>query len=65
MIQMLIDVTFLGLMLTPVFILFVALYQNLLETQKPKQKIEQERISTQFYYTEPDEALPSRLRAVK
>lgn len=65
MIQMLIDVTFLGLILIPIFILFVALYKNLLEAPRSGQRIKQRRVREQTYYTEPEEVLSARLKVVK
>ena len=65
MVQMWIDITFLGMVLVPIFILFAALYQNLLEIPRAEQKIRQRRAKAQLYYTEPEEILPMRLRVVK
>jgi hypothetical protein len=41
MVQMWIDIIFLGLVLMPIFILFAALYQNLLEIPRAEQKVRQ------------------------
>jgi len=64
MIQMWIDITFLGLVLTPIFILFVALYQNLLEVSGAGQKTRQKRIVTRSYM-ETERTMPVNLRVVK
>ena len=65
MVQMWIDVTFLGVLLTPIFILFLALYQNLLEIPRTQQKIRRRRAEVQPYYTDREEILPVELRVVK
>ena len=65
MIKMLINVTFLGLILIPVFILFVAFYQNLLEIPRSGQRIKQRRVKEQSYYTGSEEVLSARLKVVK
>ncbi len=65
MVQMWIDITFLGMVLVPIFVLFAALYQNLLEIPRAEQKVRQERAKAQFYYTEPEEILPVKLRVIK
>lgn len=65
MIQMWIDITFLGLVLTPIFILFVALYQNLLEIPRARQKIRQKRIRTQSHYTKTERTMSANLKIVK
>ncbi len=65
MIQMLIDVTFLGVILIPIFILFLALHQNLLEIPREQQKIRQRRAKVQPYYIDTEEILYEELKVVK
>ncbi len=65
MIQMWIDVTFLGLILIPVFILFAAFYQDLLEIPRLEQKIKRGKIKVRSSYTGQGEILPVKLRVVK
>lgn len=65
MFQMLTGVVFLGLILIPVFILFVTLYQNLLETAKPRQNIKPKRAVAKSNYTDSKELLSTKLRVVK
>ncbi|HZJ76075.1 MAG TPA: hypothetical protein VFC70_00065 [Oscillospiraceae bacterium] len=65
MIQMLIDVAFLVLVLIPISILFIALYQNLIETLGLKRNTKRGKAGTQPYYTESKEVLPTRLRVIK
>ncbi|MDI9475292.1 MAG: hypothetical protein ACOX0L_08545 [Natronincolaceae bacterium] len=65
MVQMWIDIIFLGLVLMPIFILFAALYQNLLEIPRAEQKVRQKEIRAQPYYTESGEISPVKLRVVK
>lgn len=69
MIQMLVDVAFLVLILVPVFILFVALYQNLVETQRLKQNIRLKNARMRPHhakrYTKSGKTLPAGLRVIK
>ncbi len=65
MIQMLIDVAFLGLILIPIFILFTALYQNLIETLRLRRKTRQKKVRAQSRYAESKEILPTGLRVIK
>ena len=65
MVQMWIDVTFLVMILVPIFILFAALYQNLLEIPRAEQKIKQRKVKAQSYYIKSGEASRARLRVVK
>ena len=65
MVQMLIDVTFLGVILIPIFIFFLALYQNLLEIPRAQQKIRRRRAKVQPYYVDTGEILYEELKVVK
>lgn len=65
MFQMLIGIAFLGLITIPVFILILALRQNLLECLKPKPKAKQKHVTTKSYYKDSDELLPVKLRVIK
>jgi len=65
MVQMLIDVTFLGVIIIPIFILFLALYQNLLEIPRAQQKIRRRRTKVQPYYMGTEEILYKKLKVIK
>ncbi len=65
MIRTFINVIFLGLIVVPIFILFAALYQNLIEVSRPKQKNRQRSYETQSYYTRPKETMSVRYKAAE
>jgi len=60
---MFIGLALLGLMSIPVFILVLALYQNLLENVRPKAK--QKPVRTKSYNSDLNELVPAQLRIVK
>ncbi len=65
MLQMAINVIFLLLILIPVFIFFLALYQNLLIISKPRQNTNQRRVKAETYCKRTEEESPTKLRVAK
>jgi len=63
MFQIFIGLALLVLIAIPVFILMLVLYQNLLESMKPK--VKHKPVRSKSYYTDLDELAPQQLRVVK
>lgn len=63
MFKMLTSLALLILITMPVFVLVLALYQNLIETIKPKAK--QKPVRNRSYYTDTEELSQTKLRIVK